>query len=226
MTLSLVAADPTTGEVGVAITSSSPAVAARCAHVRAGVGAVATQNVTDPRLGPALLDRLAAGVTAAEALHDLVVAQPVELIAFRQVTCVTPDGHTALFSGDHALGVVGQHQGNAVVSAGNLLASTQVPQLAVAAFEAAAGPLATRLLVGLNAGMAAGGEAGPVHSAGLVCAREVAWAVTDLRVDWADEDPVGELTALWRRWEPELEGYVTRALHPGAAPAYGVPGDE
>ena len=61
MTLSLVAADPATGEVGVVITSSSPAVAARCAHVRAGVGAVATQNVTDPRLGPALLDRLADG---------------------------------------------------------------------------------------------------------------------------------------------------------------------
>jgi uncharacterized Ntn-hydrolase superfamily protein len=216
VTLSLVAADPVTGEVGVAITSSSPAVAARCAHVRAGVGAVATQNVTDPRLGPVLLDRLAAGVAPDEALRALVAEQPPELIAFRQLTVVTPDGRTAIFSGDHALGVVGEHQGVAVVSAGNLLAAPDVPMIAAAAW----------LLAGLNAGIAAGGEAGPVHSAGLLVARDVAWAVTDLRVDWADEDPVGELNDLWARWEPELEGYVTRALQPGAAPSFGVPGDE
>jgi uncharacterized Ntn-hydrolase superfamily protein len=65
-----------------------------------------------------------------------------------------------------------------------------------------------------------------VHSAGLLVARDVAWPVTDLRVDWADHDPVGELAALWTRWEPELEGYVMRALDPGAAPSFGVPGDE
>ena len=226
MTLSLVAADPVTGEVGVAITSSSPAVAARCAHVRAGVGAVATQNVTDPRLGPDLLDRLAAGASPADALRALLAEQPPALIAFRQLTVVAPDGRTAIFSGDHALGVVGEHQGVAVVSAGNLLAAPDVPMVAAAAFETAQGPLAARLLAGLNAGLAAGGEAGPVHSAGLLVARDVAWAVTDLRVDWADEDPVGELNALWERWEPELEGYVTRALQPGAAPSFGVPGDE
>ena len=226
MTLSLVAADPATGEVGVVITSSSPAVAARCAHVRAGVGAVATQNVTDPRLGPALLDRLEAGASPEDALQALIAEQPPELIAFRQLTAVTPDGCTAIFSGDHALGVVGEHQGTAVVSAGNLLAAANVPMIAAAAFETTQGPLAARLMAGLNAGIAAGGEAGPVHSAGLLVARDVAWAVTDLRVDWADEDPVGELTALWARWEPELDGYVTRALRPGAAPSFGVPGDE
>ena len=226
MTLSLVAADPATGEVGVAITSSSPAVAARCAHVRAGVGAVATQNVTDPRLGPELLDRLAAGAAPEQALAELVAAHPPERIAFRQLTCVAPDGRTAIFSGDHALGVVGEHRGAVVVSAGNLLAAPDVPARAAAAFEAADGALAVRLLAGLQAGIAAGGEAGPVHSAGLLVARDVAWAVTDLRVDWADDDPVGELAALWARWEPELEGYVTRALHPGDAPSFGVPGDE
>lgn len=226
MTLSLVAADPATGEVGVAITSSSPAVAARCAHVRAGVGAVASQNVTDPRLGPALLDRMAAGASPADALRDLVAATPSALIAYRQLTAVAPDGRTAIFSGDHALGVVGERVGDAVVSAGNLLAAPDVPARAVAAFATADGPLAARLVAGLAAGIAAGGEAGPVHSAGLVVARDVAWPVTDLRVDWADADPVGALAALWARWEPELEGYVTRALRPDAAPSFGVPGDE
>ena len=226
MTLSLVAADPATGEVGVAIASSSPAVAARCAHVRAGVGAVATQNVTDPRLGPALLDRLAAGEAPEDALAALVAAQRPELIAFRQLTCAAPDGRTAIFSGAHALGVVGEHRGAAVVSAGNLLAAPDVPERAAEGFEAATGSLAARLVAGLAAGIAAGGEAGPVHSAGLLIARDVAWPVTDLRVDWADADPVGELAALWARWEPELEGYVTRALQPGDAPSFGVPGDE
>ncbi len=226
MTLSLVAADPATGEVGVAITSSSPAVAARCAHVRAGVGAVASQNVTDPRLGPELLDRLASGETPKQAIAAIVAAHPADTIAWRQLTCVTPAGETAIYSGSQTLGVVGEHQGRAIVSAGNLLAAADVPAIAVAAFEAATGPLAARLLAGLSAGIAAGGEAGPVHSAGLLVARDVAWPVTDLRVDWADDDPVGLLVALWQRWEPELEGYLTRALRPGAAPSFGVPGDE
>ncbi len=226
MTLSLVAADPATGEVGVAITSSSPAVAARCAHVRAGVGAVASQNVTDPRLGPALLDRMAAGAAPEEALRDLVAATPPALIAYRQLTAVAPDGRTAIFSGDHALGVVGECRADAVVGAGNLLAATEVPDRAVDGFLAARGTLAARLVAGLTAGVAAGGEAGPVRSAGLVVAREVAWPVTDLRVDWSEGDPVAQLAALWTRWEPELEGYVTRALHPDDAPSFGVPGDE
>jgi uncharacterized Ntn-hydrolase superfamily protein len=226
VTLSLVGADPATGEVGVAIASSSPAVAARCAHVRAGVGAVATQNVTDPRLGPRLLDLLGEGLDPAGAIGRCVGEQPPPVIAYRQLTAVVPDGRTAIFSGGQALGVVGEHRGAAVVSAGNLLASPDVPDRAVAAFESASGPLAARLLAGLEAGIAAGGEAGPVHSAGLLVARDVAWPVTDLRVDWDDADPVGRLADLWRRWEPELEGYVTRALRPDAAPSFGVPGDE
>jgi len=57
-----------------------------------------------------------------------------------------------------------------------------------------------------------------------VVVREVAWPVADLRVDWAD-DPVGELATLWRLWRPQLEAYVTRALRPGEAPGYGVPGE-
>ena len=64
MTFSLVGRCARTGMLGIAVSSSSPAVAARCAHVRAGVGAVGSQNVTDPRLGPRLLDRLAAGDAA------------------------------------------------------------------------------------------------------------------------------------------------------------------
>ena len=73
-------------------------------------------------------------------------------------------------------------------------------------------------------GAGAGGEAGPVRSAGLLIVTDVAWPAADLRVDWA-EDPIGELARLWQRWAPEMEAYVTRALDPQTAPAYGVPGD-
>ena len=68
MTFSLIARCAATGQFGMVIASSSPAVAARCAHVRAGVGAVASQNITDPALGPELLDLLAQGKSAQAAL--------------------------------------------------------------------------------------------------------------------------------------------------------------
>jgi uncharacterized Ntn-hydrolase superfamily protein len=84
--------------------------------------------------------------------------------------------------------------------------------------------LEARLLDGLSAAMNAGGEAGPVHSAGLQVIADVPWPVTDLRVDWHD-DPVGELRRLWRLWEPQKEDYRTRGLDPTVAPSYGVPGD-
>ncbi len=227
MTLSLVAADPVAGECGVAVMSSSPAVAARCAHVRPGVGAVASQNVTDPRLGPLLLDRLGAGMEPEAAVHAVVVAQPADVVAYRQLVAVDLEGRTAIHSGDHALGVVGEAAGPCAASAGNLLAAPAVPDRALAGLASATGGLAERLLAGLEAGIAAGGEAGPVHSAGLVVARDgVGWPVVDLRVDWDDEDPVGRLRDLWERWRPELEGYVTRGLRPADAPAFGVPGDE
>jgi uncharacterized Ntn-hydrolase superfamily protein len=77
----------------------------------------------------------------------------------------------------------------------------------------------------LSAGVAAGGEAGPIHSAGLLVVRDVSWPIIDLRVDWADEDPVAELTSLWERYQPQVEDYIRRALDPAAAPSFGVPGD-
>ncbi len=96
-----------------------------------------------------------------------------------------------------------------------------------AAFAAdPAAHLGDRLVAALRAGLDAGGEEGAVHSAGMLVCDAVSWPVTDLRVDWTDADPVAELEALWERWRPLADDYVTRALHPGAAPSYGVPGDE
>ena len=103
MTFSIVARCAETGQFGVAISSSSPAVAARCAHARAGLGAVASQNVTDPRLGPQALDLLARGASAGEAAAILRrgMAHP----DYRQLLVVDAAGGVAIHSGARALGV-------------------------------------------------------------------------------------------------------------------------
>ncbi|MEP9379260.1 DUF1028 domain-containing protein [Aquabacter sp. CN5-332] len=224
MTFSIAARCAKTGRFGIAISSSSPAVAARCAHVRAGVGAVCSQNVTDPRLGPAALDLMALGAPAQAAVEVLAASRPH--MDHRQVTAVDARGGTAIFSGSGTLGTWSKSEGRDCVAAGNMLATTSVPAAMTAAFEGAGGDLGDRLIAALQAGLAAGGEAGPVHSAGLLMAGEEAWPIADLRVDWDETDPIGRLAALWALYRPQMEAYVQRALDPGAAPSYGVPGDE
>jgi uncharacterized Ntn-hydrolase superfamily protein len=224
MTFSLVARCARTGQFAVAVTSSSAAVAARCAFARAGVGAVTTQNITDPRLGPALLAALAEGLTAEAGLaHVLAGASHAE---YRQLTVLDKTGRGAAWSGEKTLGVHAQALGQDAVSAGNLLANTHVPQAARAALLGTdpALELGARVIAAMQAGLAAGGEAGPIRSAGLIVVGTEAWPLADLRVDWHDE-PLAELARLWKVWAPQMHDYVIRALNPGAAPRYGVPGD-
>jgi uncharacterized Ntn-hydrolase superfamily protein len=207
---------------GVAIASSSPAVAARCAHARAGVGAVATQNITDPALGPRALDSLARGLAADRALEETL--RTTAFGAYRQLLVLGPHGPPAVHSGKHALGLAASAIGPDSAAAGNLLGQREVPAAMVSAFEAAGGHLGARLLQALRAGAARGGEAGPIHSAGLLVVREVSWPIVDLRVDWSEHDPLGALAATWEIYAPQIDDYVRRALDPGAAPGFGVPG--
>lgn len=224
MTLSLLAADPAAGELGMVIASSSPAVAARCAYIRPTIGVAATQNVTDPRLGPALLDALGGGLDPEQALAG--VRAGAEHIEYRQLAVVDRTGRGAGWSGARALGVHGVRTADGCVCAGNLLADETVLDAMVAGFGASAEPtLAQRLLAGLRAAADAGGEAGPLRSAGLLVSAAVPWPVVDLRVDDHDE-PVAALAALWELYAPLCDDYVTRALNPSDAPAFGVPGDE
>jgi uncharacterized Ntn-hydrolase superfamily protein len=223
MTFSIVARCVDPQMFGVAIASSSPAVAARCAHARAGAGAVATQNITDPALGPTILDSLDGGASAAVALGQALRATP--FADYRQVLVLGPSGAPAVHSGTHALGQAASACGVDCAAAGNLLAGPEIPAAMVAAFESARGHFGDRLLDALRAAIAQGGEAGPVHSAGLLIVREVSWPIVDLRVDWSESDPVAALAAIWRIYSPQIEDYVQRALRPGAAPAFGVPGN-
>ena len=183
MTFSLVARCAQTGMFGVAISSSSPAVAARCAYTRAGVGAAASQNVTDPRLGPLALDLMESGNSAKAAIAQLAVQ--AEFPEFRQVLAIDAKGETALHSGRNSLGIWTDAHGKDVVSAGNLLANEDVPAAIVRGFETAGGHLGDRLIAALQAGLAAGGEAGPVHSAGIQILRHrtMAGCGSALRLD-------------------------------------------
>lgn len=225
MTFSIIGRCADTGQLGIAISSSSIAVGARCPWLRAGVGAVATQNVTLPALGPQILDllehqHLDPAAALDRALHANGWSQ------YRQVTVIDGRGRTALFSGKEALGLHNAVAGEQCVAAGNLLSGTGVIDAMVQAFENAPGLLADRLLAAMHAAMAAGGEAGPVHSAALKVVDDLTWPIVDLRVDWADEDPIGRLDGLWQAYRPQMQDYITRALDPTAAPSYGVPGDE
>ncbi|WP_374394136.1 DUF1028 domain-containing protein [Tabrizicola sp.] len=223
MTFSIVARCARTGQFGMAISSSSPAVAARCAHVRAGVGAVASQNITDPALGPLVLDRLEAGLPAAEALATVTADRPH--VDYRQLLVVDRAGRTAIHSGRQVLGIWGEAKATDCAAGGNLLAGELVPMAMVEAFSTSKGHLGERLMLALEAGLKAGGEAGPVHSAGLKVADRLTWPLIDLRIDWAD-DPVGMLRQAWEVYAPQMAAYVQRAEDPTQAPSYGVPGDE
>ncbi|WP_102110457.1 DUF1028 domain-containing protein [Oceaniglobus roseus] len=225
MTFSIVGRCARSGQLGVAISSSSPAVAARCARARAGAGAVSSQNVTNPELGPLMLERMAAGEDAAAAVAAACAADAAP--EFRQLLAIDAGGATAVHSGPRALGIWTAAEGRDCVAGGNMLAHDGVPAAMVAAFESARGSLGDRLIAALRGGLHAGGEAGPVHSAGLLVVDAQSWPYADLRVDWLEpECPVEALAGIWELYRPQADDYVTRALNPGAAPSYGVPGDE
>ncbi|MGI9319021.1 MAG: DUF1028 domain-containing protein [bacterium] len=225
MTFSIVGRCQQSGMFGVAITTSSICVGARCPHARAGVGAVATQNVTDPSLGPRILDQLAAGKSAQEALDQ--VTHGIDNLDYRQLTVVDGSGRTASLTGNQILGTNAESSGEGCYAAGNLLSTVEVPVAMTSTFENNASEhLAERLLRSLEAGINAGGEEGDVHSAALLVVDTQSFALVDLRVDWADLNPVAQLRELWHDYEPQMLDYLTRALNPAAAPSYGVPGDE
>ena len=223
MTFSLLARCARTGQFGMVISSSSVCVASRCSWVRAGTGAVATQNVTDPRLGRLGLDLLAQGFGAAAVLERLIAAQP--FAAYRQLIVLDGDGRSAVHSGARTLGIHGTATGENCAAGGNLLAHDGIPRAMIAAFLAdPKAELAERLMRGLEAGLAAGGEAGDERSAGIAVVDRQVWPICDLRVDWHD-DPIAELRRVWEIYRPQMRDYLIRALDPSAAPSYGVPGD-
>jgi uncharacterized Ntn-hydrolase superfamily protein len=200
--------------LGIALATSSIAVAARCVWVEANVGAVATQNLTDPRLGRLGLDLLRLGYGAQAVVDELVRAGAYR--EYRQLACVDRDGHSATWTGARAFPTAGDLAERNLAVAGNLLASPAVLPAMTRAFAAEAGlHLADRLIRALAAGKAAGGEVGAnERSAGLRVVDREGFPLVDLRIDWDETDPVGRLGELWDRYRGEMELYRQRAIDP------------
>lgn len=208
----------------MAVSSSSPAVAARCAHAKAGVGVVASQNITDPRLGPKTLLAMVEGNSAPEAIKMIINA--AENANFRQVLAVDATGNTAIYSGSKSLDIHADFASQNAAAAGNLLADSNIPKAMVTAFHQATGHLGDRLIDAMRVALALGGEAGALHSAGLLLVGEQEWPMADLRCDWTEDCPIEAVAAAWHIYKPQIDDYITRALNPAKARGYGVPGDE
>jgi uncharacterized Ntn-hydrolase superfamily protein len=170
MTFSIVAADPETGDVGVAVASKFLAVGAIVPWARAGAGAVATQSFADVTFGPRGLDALAGGLSPDDALARLLVDDAER--ETRQVGVVSADGRAASFSGANCMVWAGTRTGNRFAAQGNILAGPEVVEAMADTFESTSGPpLADRLLAALRAGDAQGGDRRGQQSAALLVAR-------------------------------------------------------
>jgi uncharacterized Ntn-hydrolase superfamily protein len=200
MTYSIVARDPETGELGVAVQTDWFAVGAVVPWARPGVGAVATQSFTEVSHGPLGLELMAAGRTAPEALRGVLAADEGE--ARRQVAMVDPRGNVAAHTGSACVAACGHASAEGVSAQANMMERDTVWAAMAAAFGAVSGPLAERMLAALRAAEDEGGDARGRQSAALVVVSgdraEPPWARrVDLRVDNHD-DPVGELDRLLR----------------------------
>jgi uncharacterized Ntn-hydrolase superfamily protein len=202
MTFSIVARDPATGQLGVAVATCALAVGRAAPWARAGVGAVATQALSQRGYGPRLLDRLAAGDAAEQAL-DRLLAEDKDADQ-RQVAVVGPAGASAAWTGVGCLSACGHRTGADSSAQGNMLASRSVVPSVAEGYAEASGDLAARLVGALRAGDTAGGDLRGRQSAALIVVSgsrddEAPWegVLVDLRVDDA-ADPVGELERLLR----------------------------
>jgi uncharacterized Ntn-hydrolase superfamily protein len=196
-TYSIVARDPTTGELGVAVQSHWFAVGPIVPWVRPGVGAVATQSIAEPAYGPHALDRVQANGVGARATLDALLAED-ELARFRQVAIVDAHGEVATHTGEGCIAYAGHRAGAQFSAQANMMASPDVWPAMAAAFEAASGPLARRLLAALNAAESSGGDARGRQSSALVVAPaegEPWQRAVDVRVDDHPE-PLRELERL------------------------------
>ena len=196
MTYSIVARDPHTGELGVAVQSHWFSVGSIVTWARPGVGAVATQANAEPAYGPRALDLLSEGATAHDALDRLLAADPGS--ESRQVAVVDADGRVAAHTGNACMAYAGHATGDGVSCQANIMASASVWPAMLTAFKAASGSLTDRLLAALDAAEAEGGDLrGRQSAAILVVPRNgERWrTAVDLHVE-DHPDPLPELRRL------------------------------
>jgi uncharacterized Ntn-hydrolase superfamily protein len=215
MTFSLIGRCPRTGQIGGVAVSSGIAIGARVLHCAAGIGGMITQHRTDPRLGPRGLDLLRAGRSAQDTIDALVATTPH--IHWRQIAALDAAGNTATYSGVRTRPEMSEVAAQDACAVGNNLVNARATPAMLLAFQAdPTATLAERLVRAAEAGLAAGGEHTPAHSAHLLVTERHSFPLIDLRVDWHDR-PVTELRALWTRYAPLVNDFVTRATDPDHA---------
>jgi uncharacterized Ntn-hydrolase superfamily protein len=200
-TYSIVARDPETGEMGVAVQSHWFSVGALCPWAEAGVGAIATQSFVNVSFGPRGLAMLAEGKTAPEVVQALIEADEGREV--RQLAVVDAQGNVAAHTGSGCIAAAGHRVGAGYSAQANMMLNGEVWTAMAAAYEASQGPLAERLVAGLEGAQRAGGDIRGRQSAALivVCAQPTGHSWEDRLVDLRVEDhgtPVAEIKRLLR----------------------------
>ena len=211
-TYSIVARDPATGELGVAVQSHWFSVGGLVTWAEPGVGAVATQSFVDPAYGPRSLARLREGVDPETALREQVAADPGA--AVRQVGIVDAQGRVAAHTGERCIQVAGHHVGAGYTVQANIMGNDRVVPAMAKAYETTRGDLAARLVAALEAAQAAGGDIRGCQSAALLVVSgkksETPWVEKrfDLRIEDAPAPLVElrRLLALARAYEEMNKG--------------------
>jgi uncharacterized Ntn-hydrolase superfamily protein len=207
-TFSIVARDPQTGEIGVAVQSKFVAVGSVVPYAKAGIGAVASQAWGNPRYGPIGLELLASGKSALEAIDLMTSADPHR--NSRQLAIIATEGNASVFTGSECLEWAGGKYGANYAVQGNILTGPEVIEAMGRALEDTNGTLAERMIASLHAGQEAGGDRRGRQSAALLVVRE-GWGYggltdrfRDLRVD-DHPTPIKELERIY---------YIHRKIFP------------
>lgn len=211
-TFSIAARCARTGRFGVAISTHAMCVTTRCVWVKAGVGAVATQASTDPRLGALALNLLEMGYSAPKVLRELEASDPY--IEHRQLAIVDRDGNAVARTGANNRDWAGHHVGAGYVAMGNVLISERTSLAMKLSFESTTDlDLEERLMRAIEAARDAGGQHDGQRSAGLVVFDRDVYPRVDLRVDLHDE-PIGELRRLFDAYKPLTDYFCLRSADP------------
>jgi uncharacterized Ntn-hydrolase superfamily protein len=201
MTFSIVARDPQTGMLGVAVTTKFFGVGSLCPFARAGVGAVATQALVNPTYGPRGLELLAQGLPPEQVAEQLLQAD--EGRDHRQLHLIDAQGRGVARSGSECIDWFGHQTHDGFSVAGNMLAGPSVVADTASAYQANAEvPFPERLIRALEAGQAAGGDKRGRQSAALYIVSTEVYPYLDLRVDDHPE-PLVELRRLYAESQAE-----------------------
>jgi uncharacterized Ntn-hydrolase superfamily protein len=202
-TYSIVARDPATGEMGVAVQSHWFSVGSNVTWAEAGVGAIATQSFIDPAYGKKGLDLMRAGKSAPDALAELLKSDPGRDV--RQVAFIDALGRMAVHTGKKCIAAAGHQTGKTFSAQANLMDKATVWPAMARAFESAQGDLTDRLLAALEAAEREGGDIRGKQSAAILIVKAKGsgrpWAGADRVIDLRVEDhaqPLAELRRLVR----------------------------